>query len=97
MSYLGIDVGTSQTKAVAFDDHLRPLAQASVAYERTYPQPGWCELDPHRLTDAVRAVFGQCAAQCTEDRIRAISFSAGMQSFVPVPFSHHPLDNNPNA
>lgn len=22
---------------------------------------------------------------------------AFMQSFVPVPFSHHPLDNNPNA
>jgi len=75
MSYLGIDVGTSQTKAVAFDDALRPLAQASVGYERTYPQPGWCELDPRRLAEAVRAVVGQCAAQCGEDRVRAVSFS----------------------
>ncbi len=75
MSYLGIDVGTSQTKAVAFDDTLRPLAQANAAYERTYPQPGWCELDPQRLADAVRTVVGQCAAQCGADRIRAVSFS----------------------
>lgn len=75
MSTLGIDVGTSQTKAIAFDDRLRPLAQASVAYERTYPQPGWCELDPRGLADAVRTVVGQCAAECRQDRIRAVSFS----------------------
>lgn len=75
MSYLGIDVGTSQTKAIAFDQRLRPLAQASAAYERTYPQPGWCELDPRGLADAVRTVVGQCAAQCGSDRVRAAACS----------------------
>lgn len=75
MAYLGIDVGTSQTKAIAFDDELRALAQANVAYERTCPRPGWCELDPRSLADAVREVAGRCAAQCGGDRIRAVSFS----------------------
>lgn len=75
MSCLGIDVGTSQTKAIAFDDELRPLTQAYVAYERTSPRPGWCELDPRALADAVREVAGRCAAQCGGDRIRAVSFS----------------------
>jgi xylulokinase len=75
MSYLGIDIGTSQAKAMAFDERLRPLAQAHAAYERTYPRPGQCELDPRGLAQAVRSVVGQCAAQCGNDRVRALAFS----------------------
>ena len=75
MSYLGIDVGTSQTKATAFDESLGVLAQANAAYERSYPRPGWCELDPRELVKAVREVVGRCATECRKDPIAALSFS----------------------
>lgn len=75
MSYLGIDIGTSQTKAMVFDETMRSLGTASVAYERTCRQSGWCELDPDELMRAVRAVIAQCARQCPADPVVAISFS----------------------
>lgn len=75
MSFLGIDVGTSQAKAVAYDDRFRPLAEASAGYQRTVPQPGRCELDPAALLAAVRQVIGGCAAECRADPVRAMAFS----------------------
>lgn len=75
MSFLGIDIGTSQAKAIALDEHLAPLAQGHATYERTYPRPGQCELDPRGLAAAVRSVVGQCAAECGADRIRSLAFS----------------------
>ena len=37
MSYLGIDVGTSRTKAVAYDEAFHALAESSTSYERLCP------------------------------------------------------------
>jgi xylulokinase len=43
---LGIDVGTSGTKAVLIDERGLILSQAAVEYEMATPQPGWTEQDP---------------------------------------------------
>ncbi len=75
MSFLGVDVGTSQTKAIAYDGDFRPLAESSAAYQRTVPQPGWCELDPQALLEAVRQVVSCCAEECRREPIHAVSFS----------------------
>ena len=75
MSYLGIDVGTSRTKALAYDEAFRPLAQSSTAHARLVPQPGWCEIDAAQLGRAVRHVVGECGRQSAADPIRWISFS----------------------
>jgi len=75
MSYLGIDVGTSRTKAVAYDEDFRPLAQSSAEYARLTPRPGWYEIDAAELGAAVRHVIGECGRQCAADPIRWISFS----------------------
>jgi xylulokinase len=75
MSYLGIDVGTSRTKAVAYDEGFRPLAESSKECARLAPRPGWYEIDAVELGGAVRHVIGECSRQCTADPIRWISFS----------------------
>lgn len=75
MSYLGIDVGTSRTKAIAYDEDFRPLAESSTEYARLAPRPGWYEIDAAELGSAVRRVIGACGRQCTADPIRWISFS----------------------
>jgi sugar (pentulose or hexulose) kinase len=38
---IGIDIGTTSTKAVAFDADGTVLDQASQEYPTDYPQPGW--------------------------------------------------------
>lgn len=42
MKYLiGVDVGTSATKTVLFDEECRPVAEASAEYPMYQPQNGW--------------------------------------------------------
>ena len=45
MSLLGIDVGTTGCKVIAFNDHGRPIARAAAEYQLEFPRPGWIELD----------------------------------------------------
>ena len=56
MSLLGIDVGISGCKAVAFDLEGHALGQAYREYHLYQPQPGWMELDPAEVWAAVSAV-----------------------------------------
>ncbi len=75
MSYLGIDVGTSRTKAIVFDESFHVLAQNSIEYGRICPRPGWCEIDAGGFGRAVREVIAHSSAACRNDPIRRISFS----------------------
>jgi xylulokinase len=43
---IGIDIGTTSTKAVIFDLDGAVLGQASQEYPTDYPHPGWAEQDP---------------------------------------------------
>jgi glycerol kinase len=56
---LGIDQGTTSTRAVAFDEELRPVAQASRPLETRHPRPGWVELDPRAIRDSVVEVVDE--------------------------------------
>ena len=62
MSLLGIDVGISGCKAVAFDYEGHVLGQAFREYHLYQPQPGWMELDPAEVWAAVSAVVREAAA-----------------------------------
>ena len=75
LSYLGIDVGTSRTKAFVFDESFRVLAQNSTEYGRICPRPGWYEIDAAEFGRAVREVIARSSEACRNDPIRRISFS----------------------
>ena len=91
MSFLGIDVGTSQMKAIAFNRDLVPLAHSRVAYDRTTPQPGRSELDPCQLTAAVHEVVARCAEECRHDPIESVSFSVFGGGISAVDTQNRPL------
>jgi xylulokinase len=91
MSFLGIDVGTSQMKAIAFSKDLIPLAHARVAYDRTTPQPGRSELDPCQLTAAVHEVVARCSEECRHDPIESLSFSVFGGGISAVDSQNRPL------
>lgn len=43
---LGLDIGTSGTKTVLFDEHGNVMAEATGTYPLSQPQNGWAEQDP---------------------------------------------------
>ena len=56
MKYLlGIDIGTSGTKTVIFDQECKVIATASQEYPMSQPYNGWAEQDPQDWWDAVCA------------------------------------------
>ncbi|MBX3118738.1 MAG: xylulokinase [Fimbriimonadaceae bacterium] len=54
---LGIDIGTSGTKAVLIDEHGKVLKQASAEYPISIPQPGWSEQNPEDWWAATQEVI----------------------------------------
>jgi glycerol kinase len=46
---LAIDQGTTSTRAILYDEGLRPVAQAQQEFAQHFPAPGWVEHDPADL------------------------------------------------
>ena len=90
---VGLDSGTTATKAVTagVDGRVRDLV--SVGYPLSVPAPGRAELDASRLADAaVEALVAVCpAAQERGDRVVGISLSAAMHGLVPMDDDGRPL------
>ena len=58
MKYLiGVDVGTSATKTVLFDEECRPVAEASAEYPMYQPQNGWAEQNPKDWEEAAASTI----------------------------------------
>ena len=84
MSYLGIDIGTSGCKAVAFDAEGKMLGGAHRSYLLKMPQPGWMELDSMEVINACCAVITDAARAAGDDPVRAIAISSQGEAFTPV-------------
>ena len=82
MSYLGIDIGSSQVKAVAFDEKGNALASANFKYDYTIPRPGWMELDSDEVIRGAFTVIAECAARVKEiSPVRALACSSQGEAF----------------
>ena len=76
MSLLGIDIGTTGTKAIIFSEEGKILSHAYREYPLLYPEPGWMELDPNQIWDAVVQVINQAVKKNeTDDDVAAMSVS----------------------
>ncbi|MEM1140006.1 MAG: glycerol kinase GlpK [Pseudomonadota bacterium] len=52
---LAIDQGTTSSRAILFDEALRPVAASSQEFRQIFPQSGWVEHDPADLWASVAA------------------------------------------
>ena len=84
MSLLGIDVGTTGTKAAAFTTGGHQLASAYVEYDFRHPAPGWAELDSVEVWKLIQEAIRRVVAGTASDPIRAISVSSMGEAMVPV-------------
>lgn len=95
MAYvIGIDIGTTNTKAVAFTDEGKVLATASVSYAAVSSADGRHELDPARLLEAFIMVLQEVAGKTAPHKgLRAVSLSCAMHSLIVVNKEGEPLTN----
>jgi xylulokinase len=83
VSLLGIDVGTTACKAVAFDAAGRVLAAAAREYPLLTRAPGWVELDADGVWAAVTATVREVNA-ALDDPVVALAVSAQGEAVTPV-------------
>ena len=81
---LGLDIGTTSCKVVAYGGDGRRLAQAARGYALLHPQPGWAELDPDDILAAVAAVLAEVAPALAGFERVAMAISAQGEAFVLV-------------
>ncbi|MGC8863883.1 MAG: FGGY-family carbohydrate kinase, partial [Armatimonadota bacterium] len=84
MSYIGLDVGTTGCKAVAFDSNGQQLSSAYREYPVISPQDGWAELDSAQVCRGCLEVIRETAAHCSGDPVRGIGISSQGEAFTPV-------------
>jgi len=93
MSLLGLDVGTTGCKAIAFDLDGNILSQAYREYPLLHPRPDWSELDPELIWASCRQVLAQAAQATPSDPVKALSVSVQGEAVVPLDSHGHPLYN----
>jgi gluconokinase len=83
---LGIDVGTTATKVVAFDTGGGVRGEASAGYPLLEPQPGYAEQDPEAIVEAVVASVREAAraAEAGGARVAGVAFSSAMHSLLAL-------------
>lgn len=89
---LGIDIGTTSTKAVLFDLSGQTLLAAEQSYRLLAPQPGWVEQDPEEVWQALLAVLRTVVEQAGAGRrILALCLAAQCGSVIPAAADSTPV------
>ncbi|HYD42418.1 MAG TPA: FGGY family carbohydrate kinase [Anaeromyxobacter sp.] len=78
---LGLDIGTSSTKALAIDERGEAAAEASAPYAVERPGPGLAETDPERWWVAVTAA-ARALPPAVRAAVRAVGLSGQMHGAV---------------
>lgn len=73
---LGIDVGTTNCKALIFDTAGVQRAAAGTPTPVNYPRPGWAEHDPEALWQAVVRVVRQALGQVDSTHVRGVAVAS---------------------
>lgn len=90
---LGLDIGTSGSKAAIFDTEGNQYICAYAQYPLISPFKGALELDPEQVMDAVWSCLTQCAAKFEVANITALAVSTQGEAVIPVNRDGKPLMN----
>jgi len=92
---LGVDVGTSRTKAVLFGASTGALSRAHQSYALHHPAPGFFELDPEEVWTAVASCLRQIGQANRRKAIRALALSVQGEAVIPISKEGRPLARSP--
>ncbi|MCY4260456.1 MAG: FGGY family carbohydrate kinase, partial [Rhodobacteraceae bacterium] len=84
--YLGLDIGTSKTKAALFDTDGQEHVSVSCQTQVLSPMPGWQEFDGRQIWDSVISVIGQLLqkASIESECISGVGITAVMLGAWPI-------------
>ncbi len=91
MSMLGLDIGTTGVKAVAFREDGTALTSAYREYDLQSPQPGHLELDAGEVLAGIREVTRKVGADTARDPIRSVAATTLGEAAVPVDSDAKPV------
>ena len=90
---IGIDIGTTSTKAVLFEESGKVVTKANVEYPLYTPTPSVAEQDPDEIflavINSVKQVIQNSGVE--SDSIMFVSCSSAMHSVIPVDHEGKPL------
>ncbi|RIW39072.1 gluconokinase [Bacillus salacetis] len=94
--YIGVDIGTTSTKAVVFDKKGRAVSRFGVEYPLYTPVPGTAEQNPEEIFQAVLTVIKESmiTGGVSGEDIQFVSFSSAMHSLIVVDEEGQPLTNS---
>jgi xylulokinase len=89
---VGIDVGSSNIKAVVYDLEGQTVAHASVPTVTHYPQPLWAYYDPNEIWDSVCRVIREAVTALDDpSRIVGIAVASVGEAGLPVDAKGEPV------
>lgn len=81
---VGIDLGTTNIKAIVFTPNGKIVTSASAPTPTHYPRPGWAYFDPDAIWDATATLLRQATARCDAARIAGVAVASIGESAVPL-------------
>lgn len=92
--YLGVDIGSSSSKAALVDQSGVVVATASIGHQMSIPRPGWAEQDAdgvwwHDFVHLCRTLFNE--TEYTGDDVAGVGVSAIGPCLLPLDGSGKPL------
>ena len=93
MDYIiGMDIGTTATKGVLYDEQGQRIVEKSVPYPLIQNYPNQAEEDPNIIFDAVQQIIYALSQKA--DNVAAISWSAQMHSVIGLDENYNLLTNS---
>ena len=92
MIVMGIDIGITGAKVIAFSEDGEILAKRYREYSLISPEPGWQELDPYKVMECVEDCVQQVNS-VTSGEARAFAASCQGETGMPIDTSGKPLYN----
>jgi gluconokinase len=88
--FIGIDVGTGSTKAVAINSKGTIIADSQLYYSTTNVQPGFSEQDPQMLLNSFREVIKKIVQEVKYNPV-SISLSSAMHGVIVIDKNNKPI------
>src|SRR5882724_2251834 len=89
--YLGVDIGTTSVKAVAFSAAGEVIERQQEPYAMQHPAPDRSELDPDEVARAVSGCINRIVAAAKPSLPALVSFSSAMHSLLATDSAGRPL------
>ncbi len=88
---IGVDVGTTSTKVVLFDEDNVAIASANVGYKTYHDQLNYAEQDPNEILTAFKKALREVIPKANSGRVKLLAFSSAMHSLILIDKEGNPL------